>query len=354
MVQGVGQVTAWGEVWSAFPDALAERLEQAAKRFPVNVEEVRLRQGRPLMLVGGGQDLAVTPSGQLTRDLAEAYRPTAEDLQRTVQLMAQNSLYAWEDEIRQGFLTLPGGHRAGLVGRAVLEQGQVRTLKQISGISLRLAREVRGAADGLLQRLAEIRRGKRPPNLLLFSPPQAGKTTLLRDLIRQLSAGVPRLGWPGLKVGLVDERSELAATYGGVPQLDVGPRTDVLDACPKAEGLMMLIRSMSPEVVATDEIGRPEDARAIQEALGAGVTVAATAHGGTLEDLERRPALRELIAAGAFDVAVGLGRSHGPGTVEGIWDLREEASILDLAEAPGQRPGAALQRLPGAADGVRL
>ena len=351
MLQEVALLKSWTEVWSAFPLPLAGRLERAASRFPAPVEEVRLRQGRPLMLVGGGQDRAVTEAGALTPDLTQAYRPTADDLARTVQLMSQNSLYAWEDEIRQGFLTLPGGHRAGLVGQAVLEGGRVRTLKQISGIALRLAREVPGAASDLLEQLAVGWAGTRPPNLLLFSPPQAGKTTVLRDLVRQLSGGVLRARWPGLKIGLVDERSELAASYGGVPQLDVGPRTDVLAACPKADGVMMLIRSMSPDVVATDEIGRPEDSLALQEALGAGVTVVATAHGGTLTELERRPALRELLGLGAFDVAVLLGRSRGPGTVERVWFLRGEVAGRDLAEGAGEPPGAAGQRLLRAAGG---
>mgnify|MGYP001056357476 CR=1 FL=1 len=354
MVREVGRVEAWPEVLSAFPRGLAALLETAAAGFPGPLEEIRLRQGRPLMLVGAGRDLAVTPAGRLSSDLAQAYRPTAEDLGRTVQLLAQNSLYAWEDEIRQGFLTLPGGHRAGLVGRAVLERGEVRTLKQVGGVSLRLARQVRGAAGVLLERLARAFPGPRPPSLLLFSPPQAGKTTVLRDLVRQVSEGSPTLGWRGLKVGLVDERSELAASFGGVPQLDVGPRTDVLDACPKAQGLMMLIRSMSPDLVATDEIGRPEDSLALQEALGAGVVVAATAHGGSLEDLARRPALRQLLGLGAFQAAVLLGRSRGPGTVEAVWDLRKGAERIDLGEAAGQPPGAGSQRPDRPAHGGEL
>lgn len=344
----------WPEVWSAFPRDLAARLEEAAAALPWPLEEIRLRQGRPLMLVGAGRDLAVTPAGTLSADLSRAYRPSADDLARTVQLLAQNSLYAWEDEIRQGFLTLHGGHRAGLVGRAVLERGEVRTLKQVSGVSLRLARQVRGAADTLLAALGGAFPSPRPPNLLLLSPPQAGKTTVLRDLVRQLSEGDAGRGRPGLKVGLVDERSELAASFGGLPQLDVGPRTDVLDACPKAQGVMMLVRSMSPDLVATDEIGRPEDSLALQEALGAGVAVAATAHGGSLEDLSRRPALRELLTLGAFQVAVLLGRSRGPGTVEAVWDLRKGAERLDLAEAAGRPSGAGLQRVHRPAGGGEL
>jgi stage III sporulation protein AA len=205
----------------------------------------------------------------------------------------------------------------------VTEGGRIRTLKPVASLNIRIAREVPGAADALLPQLV---RGGRFLSTLLISPPQAGKTTMLRDLVRQLSTGVPRLRLPGLKVGLVDERSEVAGCYLGVPQRDVGPRTDVLDGCPKAEGLMLLIRSLSPQVVAADEVGRPEDAQALMEALHAGVAVLATAHGSCLADVRRRPAMAELLRAGAFERAVLLGRSRGPGTVEAVTDLTREGA----------------------------
>lgn len=172
-----------------------------------------------------------------------------------------------EEELRKGFITIPGGHRIGLAGRTVLSGGGVEHLRDITGFNVRIAREVPGIADGVLPYLLDKGR-QRMMHTLILSPPQHGKTTLLRDLARQISLG--ELGKregirPGLKVGIVDERSEIAGSRRGVPAFDVGPRTDVLDGCPKAEGMMMMIRSLSPDVLIADEIGRPEDAEAVTE-----------------------------------------------------------------------------------------
>ncbi|MGE5674244.1 MAG: stage III sporulation protein AA [Mycobacterium leprae] len=313
------------EVLPLLAPRLAELVRVAVHPLPGPLEEIRIREGRPLSLVFVGGDLFVCPDGTLTADSARAYLASHDDLQRTFQLMAQGSVYAWEDEVKSGFLTVQGGHRVGLCGRAVTEEGRIRTLRHVTGLNVRIAREVKGAASGLLPRLV---RSGRLLSTLLISPPQAGKTTVLRDLVRQVSGGVPAHGLRGCKVGLVDERSELAGCCQGVPQRDVGVRTDVLDACPKAEGMMLLIRAMSPEVIAVDEIGRPADATAVMEALHAGVVVLATAHGSSVAEVGRRPAMAELLQAGAFARAVLLGRSRGPGTVE---------AVLDLTNADGGR-----------------
>lgn len=309
------------EILPILAPRLARLIEGAAPQLPAPLEEVRLREGRPVQLVYSGGDAFVTESAALAADPRKAALASHDDLARTYQLIARGSVYAWEEEVRSGFITLEGGHRVGLCGRAVVEDGRIRTLKLVSSLNIRIAREVPGAADRLLPRLI---RGGRFASTLLISPPQAGKTTLLRDLVRQLSTGVERLGLKGLRVGLVDERSEVAGCHLGVPQRDVGPRTDVLDGCPKAEGMMLLIRALSPQVVAVDEIGRPADALAVMEALHAGVAVLATAHGSGLADIRRRPALAELLSAGAFERAVILGRRSGPGTVEAVLDLARE------------------------------
>ncbi|HYG59821.1 MAG TPA: stage III sporulation protein AA [Symbiobacteriaceae bacterium] len=306
------------EILPLLAPRLAELLTLAAKRLPAPLEEIRLREERPVQLVFAAGDGFVTSAGGITATPAEACSATHDDLARTFQLLARGSVYAWEDEIRAGFLTLKGGHRVGLAGRAVTEEGRIRTLKQVSSLNIRIAREIPGCAAALLPRLVQA---GRLLSTLIISPPQAGKTTMLRDLVRLTSTGVPAVGLKGTKVGLVDERSEVAGCYAGVPQRDVGPRTDVLDGCPKAEGIMLLIRAMSPAVVAVDEIGRHEDGQAVMEALHAGVAVLATAHGYSLDDVGRRPALAALIAAGAFSRAVVLGRSRGPGTVEQVVEL---------------------------------
>lgn len=285
--------------------SLREPLRRLADEVKDSLLEIRLRLGQPVMLVCAGGDL-ILPGAPILEQAA---------MDQTLQFITQSSLYAREEELRHGFITLPGGHRVGMVGRTVLEHGHIRTLKHISSLNIRLAREVIGAADPVLPYLVE--RGTFLSTLII-SPPGAGKTTLLRDLIRQVSSGVPALKLPGCKVGVVDERSELAASFLGVPQNDLGPRTDVLDGAGKAEGIILLLRSMSPEVIATDEVGSPGDIAALEEVLVSGVRLLATAHGEGLRDLKQRPYLRELVDRELFSRIVCLGFSRGPGTVEEI------------------------------------
>lgn len=310
---------------------LAPRIRCLLEKLPDNilpdVEEIRIRQGRVLLLRVGLKEFGISEEGKLIKDPRKGVIIEADDLQRTLQIISQSSIYALEEELRSGFLTLPGGHRVGLVGQAVLDKGRVKTLKYISGLNFRIAREIWGAADEVLPYLINKQSGNMY-HTLLVSAPRGGKTTMLRDIIRQLSNGIPELGFMGVNVGLVDERSEIAGCYAGIPQKDIGIRTDILDRCPKAEGMLMLLRSMSPQVVATDEIGRKEDIHAIEELLNAGVSVITTVHGNTLDDLKQRPVLRDLIAQNIFERYVLLGRSRGIGSVEDIIDGHSYRSLI--------------------------
>lgn len=299
------------------PESIRRIIGALPGETAAGLEEIRLRFGRPLMIVLSDGDRMLRPDGTVTDKAGEAFVVTREDIQKTVQLVSQGSLYALEDELKGGYVTLPGGHRVGLVGKAVNERGKLKTLRLISGINFRLARAVTGAADPILPHLIEPGGGS-IFSTLLVSPPRCGKTTLLRDLIRQLSDGVPSLRVKGFKIGLVDERSEIASCFAGEPQNDIGLRTDVLDGCYKAEGMLLLLRSMSPEIIATDEIGRTEDVAAIEEAVNAGVRVIATAHAADLTDLMGRPSFKPLWSADVFRRIVILSRRRGPGTVEKI------------------------------------
>jgi stage III sporulation protein AA len=274
------------------------------------------------MGVTADYDFFLGPEGQPVRPGVAGSGPDPvvtddDEWERAVQLVTESSIYALEEELRNGYVTLPGGHRVGLVGRTVLEGGRIRTQRDLSGMNFRIARQVIGAADPLMPYLVD-RTTRRPRSLLVVSSPALGKTTLLRDIARQLSSGVPAMGGRGWKVGVVDERSEIAACCDGVPQNDVGPRSDVLDACPKAEGMAIMVRSMSPEVIVTDEIGIADDARAIEEARRSGVAVIASAHARDLEDAAARPVLRDIMASGVFDIVAVLGRSLGLGTIESV------------------------------------
>ena len=232
------------------------------------------------------------------------------------------SLYAAEEELRQGFFTVRGGHRIGVAGRVILKDRQITGLKAASFLNVRVAHEIKGCADQVLPFLYV--NGKFVSTLIV-SPPGCGKTTLLRDLIRQVSDGssqkAGKCSFSGVNVGVADERSELGACYQGVPQNDLGMRTDVLDGCPKSEGMLMLIRSMAPAVVAVDEIGGKEDIKAVEYVRNCGCALAATAHGNSLEELKERAGFRELLEEKTFERLVFLSRKREcRGKVEVVYD----------------------------------
>ena len=305
-------------------DFLVPELRQLMKRgmskHLAEIEEIRLRLGRPLVLRLPNKEVTLDESGTVSDRLQKGIVIGRDLIERSIQVLSQGSLYAWEEEIRNGYITITGGHRVGLTGRGVLEKGEVKTLKEISGVNYRIGRQILGCADGVLPYLVSEK--GTVCHTLVVSPPQCGKTTLLRDIVRQISNGVEKLRFAGVNVGLVDERSEVAGVYRGVPQFEIGMRTDVLDACPKAQGMIMMIRSMSPGVVATDEIGKSEDVVALYQALQAGVSVVATVHGGSLKEVMERPVIGELLSFKFFERLVLLSRGKGPGTVEAIYGGR--------------------------------
>lgn len=247
----------------------------------------------------------------------EPYLVTREDLKETLEYVSGYSLYAYEDEIRQGYMSVQGGHRVGVTGKVILDGDQIRGMKYISCINLRLAHEIRGCADPVM---GYIRKENWTAHTLLISPPRCGKTTLLRDMIRQLSNGFGKI--PGVTVGVVDERSELAGCYQGIPQNDLGIRTDVLDGCPKAHGMQMLIRSMSPSVVAVDELGREEDFKAVESVIYSGCKLIATAHGASLEEIFSTPFFGRLRKMKVFERYILLGKEQRAGMIRGIYDER--------------------------------
>ncbi len=230
--------------------------------------------------------------------------------------LSNHSIYALDEEMRQGFITIPGGHRVGFVGKGIIKDGVIRQIKEFSGINFRITRDVKGCANRIIPCL--IKEKGDIHNTLIVSPPRCGKTTLLRDLIRQLSNGFSN--FPGLKIGVVDERSELGGSYQGIFRHDLGIRTDLLDHCPKSEGMYLLIRSMSPQVIATDEIGSSDDIAAILEAVNAGIRLITTVHGRDMQELMKRPVLKGLIVGKIFTRYIILSQRNGVGTIAGIYD----------------------------------
>lgn len=309
----------------ALPVTLRDRLMELPEESLECLEEIRVGQERPVMLYIGGCGFFLKKNGTLSDTCGDnAVTAGAQEMRLILDMVSEHSLYAMEDELRGGFLSLRGGCRVGIAGRAVLEQGQIKTFKNINAFNFRIARPVVGASDKVMP---YVRQGSRILHTLVLSPPQMGKTTLIRDMVRVISNGTGEL--PGLKVGLVDERSEIAGMHQGIPSFDIGIRTDVLDACPKATGIILMIRSLSPQVVVTDEIGKAEDVEAINEALNTGVHVVVTAHARTLEEALKRPILLKAMKRDLFDRILILGDSLGVGTLERVYEGRKFHILCD-------------------------
>jgi stage III sporulation protein AA len=305
------------EILQIFPHQLRRLLGSMQIDFE-QLQEIRLRIQAPLLVVYKNSEYFVTENGSLSHDKSKAYLVSRNEMRETMEYIGNYSLYAFEDEIRQGFITIQGGHRVGIAGKTVMEAEHVKNIKHIAFINVRLSHQVKGCADKVIP---YITRGKEGVfHTLIISPPRCGKTTLLRDIIRQLSDG--DTSRDGMTVGVVDERSEIGACYLGVPQNDLGIRTDILDCCPKADGMLMLIRSMSPSVIAVDEIGQREDMDAIEYVINCGCRILATVHGSCIDDVKLKPILGRLVKEKIFERYIILNNQGNVGNVTEIYDDR--------------------------------
>lgn len=309
-------------ILNVLPGSIRRILHQEELEYGY-LQEIKLRTEKPLLLTYKGSELI--PG----RQRGQPYYVTRDDIREMLEYISNYSLYAYEEEMKQGFITIEGGHRIGMTGQAIVEGGKVKNLKYISSINVRMSHEVLGCADTVFP---YITRQKRLCHTLIVSPPGCGKTTLLRDLIRQISTGNRYI--KGMSVGVVDERSEIGGCYMGVAQNQLGIRTDVLDGCPKAEGMIMIIRSMRPEIIAVDEIGTAEDVHAIEYAMHCGCKMLATVHSRSVEELKRRPMLGKMIEEERFERYIVLGCEQEVGQITGIYDERGFSVYPEGKEAP--------------------
>nr|WP_241558815.1 stage III sporulation protein AA [Oceanobacillus halophilus] len=268
-----------------------------------SLQEIRIRLFQPVELIF-----------DRTMEWLPMLKPSKEEGIFIINQLSEFSLYRMTDELREGYITIEGGHRVGIAGRVNTSDGSVKALQYITFFNIRIAKQKIGAARNILPYMYD----KSYMNTLIVGPPQTGKTTLIRDATRIIATG-----WKNVqahKVGVIDERSEIAGSINGIPQHDLGYRTDVMDACPKADGMMMMVRSMSPEVLVVDEIGSEKDIAALMEAINTGVTVICTIHGKDLNELIRRPSLQMVFKQRVFERIIVLDRTREPSQIRNVYD----------------------------------
>ena len=281
------------EILNYFPSSIRNIIFEEVKDKYETLEEIRLRMNRPIILKFIDNEKVIK------------YSVSAEEINTTLQAICENSIYTYQNEIAEGFITIKGGNRVGISGSCVIENGKVININYIYSLNFRIAREVIGAGNRILKFILDSESNS-IYNTLIVSKPGSGKTTAIRDIIRQLSSGIKDIKFLAINVGIVDERGEIAALYKGNPENDIGIKTDVVENVSKSKGLEMLIRSMAPKVVVADEIGKQEDIEAIKYAICSGCKGLFTAHGSSFEDISLNPIIKNLISEGILERIVFL------------------------------------------------
>ena len=277
-------------ILKCFPNHIREVLRNS---IDANIlEEIRVRNNLPLILKLGENEKVLE------------YKITTEDINYIFQKICENSIYTYQNQIANGFITIKGGNRVGIVGTAVIKDGQVTNFNYISSLNFRISRQIIGCSNSIINKIIDTENNS-IYNTLIISPPGMGKTTLLKDIIRNISNGIDGM-FEGINVTVVDERGEISATYKGIMQNDLGIRTDVINDMPKSIGMKMAIRSMSPKVIVADEIGNIQDSEAIKYAMCCGVKGIFTAHGRNIEEVMKNPELKDLIANKIFEKIITI------------------------------------------------
>lgn len=287
------------KVFKCFPTYIQNQIEHLNRKFADSIEEVRVYNGKEIQVFAKGQRISL--KGKVE----------GSDIQNLLNNLMKFSYYAYEEDLAKGFITIDGGHRVGVCGKTVIEKGKVVLIRDVSSLNIRYSKEIKGCSDNLIDLV--INKDKSLNNVLIVSPPGCGKTTLIRDFVRNISER-------GYKVGICDERSEIAGMYQGKPSYNFGTMVDVLDGCPKAEGMLMMIRSMSPQMVVTDEIGRTEDINAIKTCIASGVKIMTTIHGNNMDEL-RTSEFNTILNSKIFDVIIFLTNMPKAGTVKEVFHV---------------------------------
>lgn len=269
------------------------------------LQEIRIKINEPCILYFDNEEIITN------------HKVSREEMKMILQKILNYSIYAYEEEIRQGFVTIQGGHRVGLAGECVMNGEDIKTIKYISSVNIRVCREIIGCSNKIIKYIVN---NERIFNTLIVSPPKCGKTTIIRDIARNLSMNKK-------KVSIIDERSEIAACFMGVPRMNLGARCDVLDNCLKSRGMIMAIRSLSPDVIVCDEIGRDEDYKALELAFNSGINVICTIHGFDIADIKRRKIFNELILDNILERIIVLSSKRGVCTIDSISKVEDRRVV---------------------------
>lgn len=295
------------EIFEYFPIAIKVILEKEIFCEEDFLEEIRVRVRKPIFLKFNKKEKVIK------------YIVSNEEILKILQLVCENSIYSYQHQIAEGYITISGGHRVGIAGSCVIENGKVININYINSLNFRIARQIIGASDKILKYILDIEKNI-VKNTLIVSSPGAGKTTILKDISKQLSSGIKNSNFKALSIGIVDERGEIAALYKGAPQNDIGTKVDVIDNVSKGIGMKMLVRSMAPQVIIADEIGGPDDVEAINYAICSGCKGIFTAHGENMDDLYLNTFLKQLIIVHVFEIIVFLD-SKEKGNIKEVYIL---------------------------------
>ncbi|MDO5560600.1 MAG: ATPase, T2SS/T4P/T4SS family [Oscillospiraceae bacterium] len=304
-----------GKVLRYFSPQLRERIDYACRKYTQDIHEIRIKTDAPVCVRSFGQEFFISHDGTLTSDEERCLKCSSSDIDYSFRAVCENSVYSFAREIREGFITIPGGHRVGICGTAVTDEGEVTSVKNISSLNFRIARQVIGCADRIYREVFS----DGPAGLLIAGPPSSGKTTILRDLCRSLAHHY--------RVCVIDERSEIAAVYCGEPQNDIGALSDVFDGYPKEQGIQTAVRVMAPDIIICDEIGSRADIKALINSLHTGVKIIATVHAASASELSGRSQIMKLVSCGGFDKLVFLDSKNRTGKVT---DIMSSSDFLRL------------------------
>ena len=299
------------EILTNFNPFIRTALIKIPDKIKNNIQEICIRINSSIIIFTQNKSYFVGKNGEITPEDPKNLLISQNDILETMKILCNFSIYSYQNQIKEGFITLKGGHRVGISGTAVINNNEIINISDISSINFRISREVLGCSDRIFDKF-----GLDIGGTLIIGPPSSGKTTILRDIARKLSTSfeADKL----IKVSIIDERREIAASYQGIPQRDIG-FSDVLSGFPKAEGIIRAIRTLSPKIIICDEIGGVEDAEAIKKSLNSGVGIIASIHAKSTDEMANSFRIKNILSSGAIKRAVLL--DSNPGKIKGMFEV---------------------------------